>query len=187
MIKKIKKKDATIFLKNCNFFCPWKHEKTPSKVSHNRPKISFQYCQPVQNQPKFHILFHKIGFLRNFYIMTLWVSNHNKKYNVERTFQIDCRSYLLDVLLVHHKTNLMKRSVTAQNEVNITSVSKKPGQTTVVIQYYSLSRFFWNRRYFYSYFYMSWAFYWLGSIHIWRQMFLVFLTYLPTLIRYFTT
>ena len=29
----------------------------------------------------------------------------------------------------------------------LTSVSKKPGQTTVVIQYYSLSRFFWNRRY----------------------------------------
>ena len=30
---------------------------------------------------------------------------------------------------------------------HLTSVSKKPGQTTVVIQYYSLSRFFWNRRY----------------------------------------
>ena len=29
----------------------------------------------------------------------------------------------------------------------LTSVSKKSGQTTVVIQYYSLSRFFWNRRY----------------------------------------
>ena len=28
----------------------------------------------------------------------------------------------------------------------VTSVSKKSGQTTVVIQYYSLSRFFWNRR-----------------------------------------
>ena len=31
--------------------------------------------------------------------------------------------------------------------INITSVSNKSGQTTVVIQYYSLSRFFWNRRY----------------------------------------
>ena len=29
----------------------------------------------------------------------------------------------------------------------VTSVSKKSGQTIVVIQYYSLSRFFWNRRY----------------------------------------
>ena len=29
----------------------------------------------------------------------------------------------------------------------VTSVSKKSEQTTVVIQYYSLSRFFWNRRY----------------------------------------
>ena len=29
----------------------------------------------------------------------------------------------------------------------ITSVSKKSGQTAVVIQYYSLSRFFWNRHY----------------------------------------
>ena len=30
--------------------------------------------------------------------------------------------------------------------LELTSVSKKSGQTTVVIQYYSLSRFFWSRR-----------------------------------------
>ena len=28
------------------------------------------YCQPAQNQPKSHILFHKNGFLRDFYLMT---------------------------------------------------------------------------------------------------------------------
>ena len=38
---------------------------------------------------------------------------------------------------------------TAHIEKNkdVTSVSKKSGQTTAVIQYYSLSRFFWNRHY----------------------------------------
>ena len=35
--------------------------------------------------------------------------------------------------------------LTEQN-VNLTSVSKKPGQTTVLYHYCSLSRFFWNRR-----------------------------------------
>ena len=33
--------------------------------------IFFQYCQWAKNQPKSHILFHKKGSLRNFYIMTL--------------------------------------------------------------------------------------------------------------------
>ena len=30
-----------------------------------------QHCQSAQNQPKSHILFHKNGSLRDFYIMTL--------------------------------------------------------------------------------------------------------------------
>ena len=33
------------------------------------------------------------------------------------------------------------------NKISVTSVSKKSGQTTIAIQYYSLSRFFWTRRY----------------------------------------
>ena len=35
------------------------------------PIFFFQYCQPAQNQPKSHILFHKNGSLEDFYIMTL--------------------------------------------------------------------------------------------------------------------
>ena len=47
-------------------------KKPPSKVADNWPPISFfQYCQPAQNQPKSHILFHKNVSLRGFYILTL--------------------------------------------------------------------------------------------------------------------
>ena len=50
-------------------FVPENMKKTPSKVDHNRPtNFFFQYCQPAQNQPKSHILFHKNGSLRDFYI-----------------------------------------------------------------------------------------------------------------------
>ena len=44
----------------------------PMKVT-LRLKFIFHYCQPVQNQPKFHILFHKNGSQRDFYIMTLFL------------------------------------------------------------------------------------------------------------------
>ena len=40
---------------------------------------------------------------------------------------------------------------------DLTSVSKKPGQTTVLYHYCSLSRFFWNRRY-YNFFITSMEF-----------------------------
>ena len=30
----------------------------PSKVAHDRPKTFFSDCQPAQNQPKSHFLFH---------------------------------------------------------------------------------------------------------------------------------
>ena len=38
-----------------------------------------QYCQLAQNQPKSHILFHKNGSLRDFYIMTF--TGRKKKYD----------------------------------------------------------------------------------------------------------
>ena len=66
-------------LNKLNFF--FAHEnmkKLPSKVAHNWPKFFFQYCQPAQNQPKSHILFHKNGYLRDFYIMTLVVTITHK-------------------------------------------------------------------------------------------------------------
>ena len=46
-------------------------KKPPSKVAHYRPTHFFQYCQPAQDQPKSHFLFHKNVSLRDFYIMTL--------------------------------------------------------------------------------------------------------------------
>ena len=38
------------------------------------PKLFLSVLQPAQNQPKSHILFHKNGSLRHFYIMTLHTS-----------------------------------------------------------------------------------------------------------------
>ena len=47
-------------------------KKLLSKVAHNRPKrFFFQSCQPAQNLPKTHFLFHKNVSLHDFYIMTL--------------------------------------------------------------------------------------------------------------------
>ena len=44
----------------------------PAYVAHNGTKTFFlQYCQPAQNQPEFHFLFHKNSYLRDFNIMTL--------------------------------------------------------------------------------------------------------------------
>ena len=52
-------------------------KKLLSKLAHNRPQtFFFQYCQPAKNQPKYHILFHKNGSLRDFYIMTLVLTIH---------------------------------------------------------------------------------------------------------------
>ena len=45
---------------------------------------------------------------------------------------------------------LLKNSLKIDPGKEVTSVSKKSGQTTVVIQNYRLSRFFWNRRYVYQ-------------------------------------
>ena len=42
-------------------------KKPASKVAYNRPNFFFF---SIANQPKTHSLFHKNGFLRDFYIMT---------------------------------------------------------------------------------------------------------------------
>ena len=49
------------------------------------PDNFFQYCQPVQNQPKSHILFHKKDFLRNLYIMTLDKTLKSRKFKNSNT------------------------------------------------------------------------------------------------------
>ena len=49
-----------MFLENFNIM---------KKLATNVAQNSFQYCQPTQNQPKSHILFHKNGSLRNFCII----------------------------------------------------------------------------------------------------------------------
>ena len=51
---------------------PWKNKQTLLKSStlYNLGP-NFQYCQPTQKQPKYHIMFHKNGSPRHFYLMTL--------------------------------------------------------------------------------------------------------------------
>ena len=53
------------------FFAHENMKKPSSKVAHNQPQFFFQYCQPAQNQPKSHFLFHKNASRCDFYIMTL--------------------------------------------------------------------------------------------------------------------
>ena len=52
------------FWKKKYFFAHENIEKLPSNVAYNRP----------QNHPKYHILFHKNGSLRDFYILTLYAT-----------------------------------------------------------------------------------------------------------------
>ena len=59
------------FFKNIYFFPHKNMKKPPSKVAHSQPNFFFQYCQPAQNQPKSHFLFHKNDSLRDFYIIIL--------------------------------------------------------------------------------------------------------------------
>ena len=62
--------DATIFF-NWNIFLPVKTLETTLKA-YFTAQIFFQYCQPAQNLPKSHILFHKNSSLRDFYTMNLY-------------------------------------------------------------------------------------------------------------------
>ena len=53
---------------------PLKTEKNYSqKLLIIGTKLFLQYCHPAQYQPKSHILFHKKGSLRDFYVMTLLI------------------------------------------------------------------------------------------------------------------
>ena len=79
--------DATIFLKKMKlFFCPlktWKNHLQNLLII--GPQYFFQYCQPAQNQPNSHFLFHKNVSLRDFYIITLYIiaekSHFGKNYS----------------------------------------------------------------------------------------------------------
>ena len=57
--------------KNKDFFAPESMKKYPQKLLIIGPPLFFQHCQPAQNLPKSHFLFHKNVSLRDFYIMTL--------------------------------------------------------------------------------------------------------------------
>ena len=64
-------------LKKKKIFAHENMKKPPSKVAHNWPNFFFStYCEPAQNQPKSHILFHKNGPLRDFYVMTLALTTY---------------------------------------------------------------------------------------------------------------
>ena len=60
--------DARIYFLNFKLFLSKTWINCPQKLLIIGPNFIFQYCQPAQNQPKFHFLFHKNGSLCNFYI-----------------------------------------------------------------------------------------------------------------------
>ena len=113
--------DAEMVSKN---FAPENMKKPPSKVAHNRPNFFFQYCQPAQNQPKSHILFHKNVSLRDFYIMTL----HSSMYRnlTKRKFLLisyEARKYVLTTKLVSRvcKAMIAFEAITKSLEVTLDS------------------------------------------------------------------
>ena len=76
--------DATIFSKNFKLFFllqTWKNH--PQKLLIISPHF-FQYCQPAQNQPKSHFLFHKNISLRDFYTMTHFVYDNFSQITLKR-------------------------------------------------------------------------------------------------------
>ena len=104
-------------------------KKLPSKVAHNRPR--FLYCQPAKNQLKSQFLFIKNISPRDLYKMT---SPWNLTMHIMILSLCTAWNFWLDNFHIWFW-------------IGITSVSKKSGQMTVVIQYYSLSIFLWNGRY----------------------------------------
>ena len=66
--------DTTIyFFKSCCFMAYENIIALKSSILHS-PVRNFQYYQPAQNQPKFHILFHKNGSPHNLCIMILLIT-----------------------------------------------------------------------------------------------------------------
>ena len=69
------------FLKKTKiFFAPESMKKYPQKLLIIGPPLFFQHCQPAQNLPKSHFLFHKNVSLRDFYIMTLVTKDIGRNY-----------------------------------------------------------------------------------------------------------
>ena len=62
--------DAKIFFKNRKIYFSHENIKNlPSKVAYFKAQSEkFQYCQPAQNQLKYHTLFHKNGSPRDLFI-----------------------------------------------------------------------------------------------------------------------
>ena len=70
----------------------------------------------------------------------MWVNQHGFAFK-----NVHPLSYLLELFMkLPIYLNSVFTSYFSDRNSDLTSVSKKSGQTTVVIQYYSLSRFFWN-------------------------------------------
>ena len=87
-----------------NIFLPLKKKwKPPSKVTYFKLIFSSTYCQPAKNQPESHNLFHKNGFLRDFFIMTLYTADTSSKFPHENSATV---SKDIDYLIVHKITGL---------------------------------------------------------------------------------
>ena len=56
---------------DCEYLVYFEPKKIPKVPYFTAQFFFFQYCQLAQNQTKSHILFHKNGSQRDFYIMTL--------------------------------------------------------------------------------------------------------------------
>ena len=65
------------FYKNLTFLFAHKNmKKSTSKFAHDQPKsFFFHYSQLAQNQPKYHILFHNNGSLRNTHCLYRFLDN----------------------------------------------------------------------------------------------------------------
>ena len=76
-----------------------KTQKKTLKSSIHYDTFFFQYCPPDQNHPKSHILFHKNGYLPNFYIMILLMYQITCRFDRKNHFiHVNLLGFFLDSL-----------------------------------------------------------------------------------------
>ena len=81
------------------------HQKTWKNCPYNWPKLFFQNCQSVKNQPKSHFLFQKNVSLRAFYMIT--VCNLSKQFNFRWNNTMQCQEIFIRVMYVNEKKILL--------------------------------------------------------------------------------
>ena len=106
--KKFKRNSKNIFIKEilCSFLlrtlqylkkkCPWKHDKTALKSCSKSAQFFFSVLPSGPKSAQISYIFHKYGFLRNFYVMILVTAELLPLYHEKMTPR-------------YFATNLMKR------------------------------------------------------------------------------